>query len=227
MVVALREMETSQPDIRDEKTWEELYSSLRPSVKKLIHTRPLDSWYGQEDDLVEDVVQETMYRLLKRVLKAERNEMVPVNSLKHMMFVIASNYCKDLRRRDYRLLPFEKASYSLYTLLDSVVNPADIATEEAYCSKLFELIANEVAYFPVKQRKVLLTDIAKHMAFEQPVSALEKAFLDVGIEIRAYRHFAPRDLRERNRYHALLSFAYKRLFQAPAIRQYILQQSNG
>ena len=226
MAIAFREIENPQPDIRDEKTWKELYSCLRPGVQKLVRSNPLASWYGQEDDLVEDVIQETMHRLLKRVIRAEQQEMVPVNSLKHMMFTIANNYCKDLRRRDYRLLPFENVFYSFRTQLDWAVNPAEMATEEAYCSALFELVAREVVAFPPKQREALLRDIAERMVFEQQATSLEKAFLRVGIKIRSYQKFTPEDVQEKNRHYALVSFAYKRLFRAPAIRQYIQQQVN-
>ncbi|HTK08733.1 MAG TPA: hypothetical protein VL485_16305 [Ktedonobacteraceae bacterium] len=221
MAIALKELERSQLDIHDEKTWQELYACLRPIAQKLVRTHPLPNWCGQENDLIEDVIQETLHRLFKRVIRAERQEMLPVNSLKHMMFTIASNYCKDLRRRDYRLLPFDTVFYSFRTLLDSAVNPAEIAIEQAYRNALFELVACEIATFPAKQREALLIDVAEHMVFEQQVTSLEAAFLQVGIEIRAYHHVTPENTREKNRHYALLSFAYKRLFQATAIRQYI------
>src|SRR5881296_598012 len=87
-------------DINSEDTWSNLYASLRSLARYLVYSFGVSAWQGQEDDIIEDIVQETARRVIERVRKAERGEADPIHSLKHMMIVIAQNYYKDLRRSD-------------------------------------------------------------------------------------------------------------------------------
>src|SRR5437667_12472787 len=79
--------------------WINLYSFLRPFVKHLVYSSGISSWRGQEEDLVEDIVQETIVRVLKVIHRAENGECTEIASPKALSIVIARHYYDDLRRR--------------------------------------------------------------------------------------------------------------------------------
>src|SRR5437667_11077154 len=102
----LHEAQPSEADMcaaMSDTTWSALYPALRSLACYLVRTSPLPYWHGQEDDMAEDIVQETVRRVIERAQKAERGEASPIQSLKQMATTVAYNYCRDLKRRDYRL----------------------------------------------------------------------------------------------------------------------------
>src|SRR5205085_2521128 len=104
MVVSPKCVDATVPDPGGDIPWRELYSSLCSLAMYLVYSFSVPAWLGQENDIIEDVVQETVRRIVERSRKVERGEATPVRSLEVMMMVIASNYCKDMRRRDHRLI---------------------------------------------------------------------------------------------------------------------------
>jgi len=210
-------------DLHSEITWRALYPTLRSLARYLVHSARVPSWRGQEEDIIEDVVQETARRLLERAQKAERGEATPIQSLTQMMPVIARNYCKDLRRRDYRLshvLPSD-SSAEAYDGRDEQLHLLEMITESIQQEMLFKLVAREIASFPDKQRTALLVDLANRMYFDIQPTPLQRAFLAVGIQLQHYRQSLPADRRERDRYASLLSYAYKRVMHLPCVQEYI------
>src|SRR5947209_2476855 len=105
-------------DLNCEATWNELYTFLRVFARYLVYSFRVSLWYGQEEDMIEDIVQETVLRLIERTRKVERSEAAPIYSLKRMMTVIAQNYCKDLRRRDRKFFHFPEQDDAIGTLTD-------------------------------------------------------------------------------------------------------------
>src|SRR6266852_94480 len=103
MKVRKNSIELPQCDLRNDATWEKLYLLLRPLVKRWICGYNVSSWKGQEADIVEDMVQEAIVRILKYARRAERGEVAPIDSIEHISIVIAQNCCRDLRRKDQRL----------------------------------------------------------------------------------------------------------------------------
>ena len=203
--------------LTSETTWRNLYPALRSLARYLIYSFALPAWKGQEEDLIEDVVQETMRRLIERARKAERGEAPPIQSLEHMMVVIARNYCKDLRRHDYKV----SRDFSTETRHGMADHPFEFGTENAYQEMLFMLVAHEIANFPDKQRNALLVDLANCMSFDAQPTPLQKAFLEVGIQLQQYRQPLPSNPRERSRHAALLHHAYRRVAHLPCVQEYI------
>lgn len=204
-------------------SWRDLYLALRALATKLVYSFRVPTWQGQEADIIEDIVQETLRRITERSQKAERGEATPIHSLHHMMMVVAHNYCRDLRRHDRRLSRALLPDYSLKVpvrmneedhLLESV-------TENVYQESLFVLVAHEIANFPEKQRRALLIDLANRMCFDTQPTPLQKAFLEVGIQLQQYRQPIPTNDRERSRHLSLLSCAYKRIAHLPSVQRYI------
>ncbi|HZO72407.1 MAG TPA: hypothetical protein VFB60_09415 [Ktedonobacteraceae bacterium] len=212
-------------DISSNMALEELYAELRALVRYLVGCAHVPSWEGQQNDIVEDVVQETMRRLLERVRKGESGEKPPVQSLKHMMIAIAQNHCRDLRRRDCRLSRWQTTDTEP-SLPRSHVGPAepapllDAVTETVYHERLFGLVAQEVEQFPNKQRTALLVDLANLMHFDEAPTPLQAAFSRAGIQLQQYQQPLPEDPRDRSRHTSLLSHAYKRVAHLRSIEEY-------
>src|SRR6266568_4994952 len=119
-------------EVSSELPWEELYVFLHTVAQRLVSSLHIPAWYGQEEDIVQDIVQETVARMIERVQEAKRGERVPVRSLKSMMVVVARNYCRDLRRHDHRLVHVPSNGYfarNIAVTPDDQAIPEDIAIE--------------------------------------------------------------------------------------------------
>ena len=210
-------------DLNSEANWSDLYASLRALARYLVYSFNVSSWRGQEEDIMEDIVQETARRIIERMRKAERGEAGPIHSLKHMMMVIAQNYCTDLWRSDRRLsyMPLQDYAPEKFVDVDEQANTFDAATENVYQEKLFVLLAHEIANFPDKQRKALLIDLANRMSFDTGLTPLQKAFLEVGIQLQQYQQPLPASSQERIRHASLLSYAYRRVAHLPCVQEYL------
>jgi len=215
--------ESDAIDLNSDLAWRKLYPSLESLAKYFVYTLHVPSWRGQEDDIVEDIVQETGRRLIERSRKAERGEAAPIDSLKNMMTAIAHNYCKDLGRHDRRLLRIQSQDAVQQTHLTThdQAGALELGTENVYQASLFKLIAREIASFPTKQRNAVLTDLANRMRFETQPTPLQAAFLEVGIDLRKYQRPLPTDPKERSRQLALATYGYKRVASLRRVQEYI------
>lgn len=211
------------PEPDNEPTWDALYPLLRSFVSYLVRTFPVASWRGQEADIVEDIVQDTLRKVLERVHKAERGEAEPIRSLKQLSTTVAYNCYRDLRRRDRKLLRMDSAAEQHTPLpwREYGVQLLDAVTEQVYQEKLFSVLAQEIARFPTRQRLALLIDLANRMHFGTQATPLQKAFQDAGIELDHYQQPLPLDTRERNRHISILSHAYKRVAHLDPVQPYV------
>jgi RNA polymerase sigma factor (sigma-70 family) len=211
-----------------ERQWQEWYPRFQTSVRCMLRTYFVPYWYGQEEEMVEDIIQETIRRTLERAERVARNEVQPVRQLEPMMLTIARNYCIDLGRREYRLTHFPTGEIAnLYQLSEyrDVADLAERATEAVYQENLFSLLAQEVSKFPRKQQQVLLSDLARRMAFEEHLTPLQQAFLNVGIQMQDYLKFLPTNEGEYKRYAALLHHAYKRVAHLSILQSYLKESA--
>jgi DNA-directed RNA polymerase specialized sigma24 family protein len=216
----LHENQPSEADtcaVMSDATWSSLYPALHSLASYLVRISPLPYWHGQEDDLAEDIVQETVRRVIERAQKAERGEAAPIQSLQQMATTIAYNYCRDLKRQDYRLSRLDTTDPSTYA---PPFYPVDIGSDEYLLDavadkvdqdRLFDILASKIDRFPPKQKQAILIDLANRMSFDKEPTSLQKSFLDVGIEMRHYCQPLPDDQRERGRHISLVSQAYKRV----------------
>ena len=192
-----------------EQVWNEAYSQLQAYVRKLVYRLRVPNWRGQEEDVVWDIVQESMRRFVEYVQQAERNEREPVRSMISLLKTIASNYCKDLRRREWRLQREEEVMP--HALSSDATSFSEIAVQNVHYTRIFRTLARDIAAFPKKQRTSLLNDLALSMAFEETPTPLEAAFQAEGIMLKEYCQIRIEDLVERNRNASLRNYAYKRL----------------
>jgi len=224
MVTSLEHTHTSQREPDVEAAWRAYYPSLWSFVRHLVYSFRVPSWNGQEDDIAEDVLQETAHRLVERTRRTERGEASPIIMFRHMAVVIARNYCIDMRRQDKRLARNIGDDTVISYNKMGIQNDASFseeATERVYQVALFQLVAEEIVTFPDKQRQVLLNDLANRMCFEQQPTPLQEAFLKVGIRLQDYQQPLPNDPKEHTRYTSLLYHAYKRIAQLTCVQQYI------
>jgi DNA-directed RNA polymerase specialized sigma24 family protein len=215
-------------DLTNEITWRNLTLSLGPFVRSLVYSFRVSSWRGQEEDIIEDIVQETATRIIERAQKAERGEAHPIHSLSHMITIVALNYCRDLRRRDLRLSRMQPDQYMLEVRVNKGDQPHmfDAICEGVDQEMLLTRVAWEIAHFPEKQRKALLIDLANRMCFDLRPTPLQKAFLEAGIQLEQYCRPLPTDARERSQHVSLLNYAYKRVAHLPCVKEFILGTPN-
>jgi DNA-directed RNA polymerase specialized sigma24 family protein len=203
--------------------WHKFSPRLQMKCRRLVYSFHVPAWRGQEEDIIQDILQETARRIIERLQKAVRGEATSPYAFEPMVAAIAQNYCRDMRRRDRRLLRII-SDESESTLLDSLntsmrIDPTEMAIESTYQENLFTQLAQDIVRFPCKQRQALLIDLANRMSFETQPTPLQRAFLDVGIQIKDYRRQLPVAEQERKRHAALLGCAYKRVARLAALRQ--------
>ena len=122
--------EHDKPAADREDPWGELYTVLRPLVKHWVYAAHIPSWLGQQEEIVEDIVQETMCKLLKYIHRAEKGEVAPVLDIQHLAIKIAHNYFRDLMRKDQRLDRFELDDRTSleHVVKSNAVDPSEIAS---------------------------------------------------------------------------------------------------
>lgn len=190
-----------------------LYSLLRPRVKKWIYDYELPSWRGQEDDVIEDVLQDMFVKLIKQERKIEQGQAESLTSIEALSYVIARNCCRDRWRKDRKLTRFPEDEYKLEEMFSrsNWIDPAEVALDNVYSEWLFLKVSYNIAKFSSKKRKALLIDLAGLMYFDDQLTSLQKALWQQGIQMRDYQGKKPVTPHEKSRHSSLLSLAYKQL----------------
>lgn len=211
-------------DLTSETAWIDLFPLLVSTARSLAYSysAQVSSWQGQEEELAQDIVQETARRMIERARKAERGEAEPVYSRK-MITTTAQNYCKDLRRHDRRLFRPQAYGYEVSGQVPADASPAlfDEICEYIDHRQLLEQVVSEIVRFPEKQRTALLIDLANRMSFCGPPTMLQQAFLAAGTDIADYLRPLPDDRRERSQHMSLLNYALRRIALLPCVQEYL------
>ncbi len=203
--------------------WSKLYSFLRPRVERWVYSSHISSWRGQEEDLVDDIVQEAVIRTLKYARRAEQGEVSMIASFEGFSLKIAHNYLQDLRRRDWRLSHFitDDRSSRLPVIMSSRFDVLEDITDYQFLESIIVMLPAEIVKLPTKQRRALLIDLANRMHFGVYPTPLQRAFLEVGIQLQDYQQALPEDPVELSRHRSLVSIAYKRIANLACVKQYI------
>jgi DNA-directed RNA polymerase specialized sigma24 family protein len=201
---------------RREIFWNKLYSLLRPLVKRWVYGSGATSWRGQENDVIEDIVQEAIFRLLKYAHNAEKGEAAPVEIPEHMVTVIARNCFIDKLRKDGRLVRYEADDrLSLeHVVKVRVVDPSEIAFNHVYHAWVFIKLADFVVTISAKQQTALLRDLSQHMYFGQTATSLQQAFADKGLDLKQHQGWKSANKREQSQHASNLSLSYKKIKEA-------------
>ncbi|MEO8971301.1 MAG: hypothetical protein ABI406_06850 [Ktedonobacteraceae bacterium] len=195
--------------------WADLYTLLLPFARHWVYTARIPSWLGQQEDIVEDIVQETIFKLLKYIQRAEKGEAAPVKDIKHLAITIARNYYRDLKRKDRRLDRFELYDRTSleHVVKSSIVDPSEIALDHVYQAWLFFKLADFVVTIAIKQQTALLRDLAQRMYFVQELTLLQKTFADKGMNLKQHQSWKGTNKREDSQHASNLSNSYKKITQ--------------
>ena len=198
-----------------ETLWANLSTFLLPRVKRWVYSAHIPSWLGQQEDVAQDIVQETLYKLLNYIQRAEKGEVAPVLDLQRLAIKIAHNYLRDLMRKDNRLERFEMYDRTSleHVVKSRAIDPSEVALEQVYQAWLFCKVAEFAAIIAAKQRTALLRDLAQHMSFMQELTLLQQAFKEKGMDFKQYQNWKATNGQERSRHAASLSISYKKITQ--------------
>lgn len=191
----------------------QLYVLLRPSVKHWVYTSHVSCWSGQQEDIVDDIIQETLLKTHIYLLRAEKGEVEQIEDIEHFALTIAHNYCRDLQRKDQRLDRYEMyASTSLERVIKSkAVDPSEIATDHVYQVWIFLKLASFVVSISKMQKTALLRDLAPRMSFGNSPTPLQKAFAARGMEFQVYQDWRGNNKREQSQHASNLSLALRQI----------------
>ncbi|GCE25946.1 hypothetical protein KDA_14300 [Dictyobacter alpinus] len=200
-------------DVIDGQAWYDLYNWLLPLVEIWVRDSRVSSWYGQQREIAEDIAHEAVMRTFRYHQREDRG---PIGSLKALSRVIALNYFRDWRKKDWCLVrptqdDNEHQSFDANISVSDVVDAAQIALDHLMLDSIIVTVAQVVARFPRGQKVALLTDLANMSDLDGEPSLLEQALSDVGLQLSDYKRPRPEDPTIRGRDAALRSIAYKRL----------------
>lgn len=204
----------AEPQLGDGQAWYELYNWLLPLVEMWVRDSGVSSWHGQYKEIAEDVAHEAVVRTFRYSQRARLGEMPAIGSLKALSRVIARNYFRDWRKKDWCLVRPTLQSpyaYDCSALASDVIDASQVALDHLMLDSIIVMVAEVVAKFPRGQRVALLTDLANMSDLDGEPSLLEQALLSVGLHLSDYKRPRSDDPLERSRYAALRSIAYKRL----------------
>lgn len=209
---------------RDEE-WEHLYPLLRTRIARWVCSSYSLSWTRQRHEVIEDIVGETIVKVVAYAQQAALGTVREIDSLEKIATVTAYHCYVDVLRRDRRLQPllpeFEEPAGLPVNRADT--DPSELAIDNIYYELIFIQAARWIAALPTKQRSALLTDLANRMYFDPfHTTPLQDALAAVGIEMRDYQKPLPADKQARARHAAHLSLAYKRLALLAYIQRYTL-----
>jgi DNA-directed RNA polymerase specialized sigma24 family protein len=205
-----------EPERVDEQTWYDLYIWLLPLVEIWVRDSRVLSWYGQHKEIAEDIAHEAVMRAFRYYQRSYRGEMPPIGSLKALSRVIARNYFRDWRKKDWCLVrpTLSDTEYRTYDSSGVAYEAADasqIALDRLILDSIIVTVAQVVARFPPGQKAALLADLANLSDLDGEPTRLERAFSDVGVQLSDYKRPRSEDPSARSRDAALRSIAYKRL----------------
>ena len=201
-----------QYDVEDTSMWLEISTTLLPVVKRHVHHVGLQSHIGQESDVIQDIIQETVVRTFIQMQRAQRGEVPPVLSPRYFAKRVAHNHLLDIARKESRLVrPTCDATIQEQAMIENWADSIEDVLDDIEKEPLFIRIAQVIVSLPEKRRRALLIDLAMHTAFDKRPGPLQRALAKEHINLEMYCNALPKNLteQEKQRHAALLSQAYK------------------
>ncbi len=112
-------------------------------------------------------------------------------------------------------------SSRLPVIMSSRFDVLEDITDYQFLESIIVMLPAEIVKLPTKQRRALLIDLANRMHFGVYPTPLQRAFLEVGIQLQDYQQALPEDPVELSRHRSLVSIAYKRIANLACVKQYI------
>jgi len=213
---------SSEHQVSSTSNWHTLYRQLTSIVTRWVCSTNLPTWKAQREYIIDDIVQETMMRTLKRIRRGESGELLPVYSVEGLCMRVAYNIFIDMVRHDRRLLPMESESRDdvSYNVSDDGKDYSQVAVENVYTTSLFGQVAEAIQAFPCKLRSALIIDLVSRMSFDGEATPLQQALLSAGVDLEQYRGRSPSDPVARSRQASLASLGYKKIGTLDSIQEY-------
>lgn len=199
-------------DMEETSLWLEVSAALLPLVKKHVRHVALQTHAGQEYDVIQDIIQETIVRTFIQMQKSARGEVPPVLSPLYFAKKVSHNHLLDIARKESRLVrPTSDVAIQERIMLENWVDTTEDILDDIEKEPLFSLIAQVIVKMPKKRRCALLIDLAMHTAFDERPGPLQRALAKEHINLEMYRNLLPENQteREKQRHSSLLSQAYK------------------
>ena len=209
-----KELDLVKNDTCSEAIWDSLYQKLRPCIRKFVYGHRFSLSKGQENDVIEDLLQEAVIHVFKYVKRAIEGLVPSIDSIERFGYTTALNVCRDWWRRERRMLQSQSLDDGLPEDVLSqahALNPEEVVLNQDYQEWLFMKAARDIAQFPQKTRRALLIELAERTFFDEEPTPLQEAFLSQGIRLADYRGLKPVDLKLRARHNSLASHAFKRV----------------
>ncbi len=201
--------------------WHTFYRQITVVVTRWMHSANLPTWKAQREDIIDEIVQETMIKALKRIRRGESGELSPVYSVEGLCVRIAYNIFIDMVRHDRRLVPMASESWDDMPrdVPDDGKDYSEIAVDNVYYANLFGQVAVAIQAFPPKLRAALIIDLVSRMSFEGEASALQQALLSAGVDLEQYRGQRSSDPVVRSRQTSLASLGFKKISTLACIQK--------
>ncbi len=210
-------------DTCSEAVWKDLYQKLRPYVRRFVYSHRFSLIKGQENDVVEDLLQEAVIHVFKYAKRAAEGHVAPIDSIERFGYTIALNVCRDWWRKERHVLLCQSLDDGMpEEVLNQTwtLNPEEVALNLVYQEWIFTNAARDIARFPQKTRRALLIELAGRTFFDDEPTPLQEAFLQQGIRLQDYQVLLPADPIQLSRHRSLVSLAYKRLKELTCVKQY-------
>lgn len=214
---------SSEHQVSSNANWHTLYRQLKVIVTRWVHSANLPTWKAQREDIIDEIVQETMIKVLKRIRRGESGELSPVYSVDGLCVRAAYNIFIDMVRHDRRLVPMASKRWddAPYDVPDEGQDYSEVAVDNVYNANLFGQVALAVQAFPPKLRSALVIDLVSRMSFEGEVTPLQQALHNAGIDLEQYRGQRSSDPVARGRQASLASLGYKKIGTLACIQEHV------
>ena len=197
-----------------EAIWKNLYHKLQPYIRKFVYSHRFSLSKGQENDVVEDLLQEAVIHIFKYMKRVAEGRVAPIDSIERFGYTIALNVCRDWWRKEQHVLlcqSLDEGAPEDALNRAWVLNPEEVALNLVYQEGIFMKAARDIARFPRKTRQALLIELAERTFFDDEPTPLQKAFLQQGIRLADYQRLKPTDPKLRSRHNSLANQAFNRV----------------
>jgi len=211
----------------DDGSWSALSYWLESHVRNWVYTSDLPCWKGEEEAMVEEIVDETVMHILERINKVSTHGAKPIVYLYSFARRTAFHCFIDLVRKDHRKIRLSQiADGSEKSVIeDNLPSMEETVHERLSREQLFDILAREIIHFPKKQKEAILRDQAKLIDIMPDPMPLLRAYQNVGIQLQDYGNYSLMSCAEKRRHSSLLHYAYQRLSRSTALRQYYRQSA--
>src|SRR6266702_6698266 len=144
---------SSESQVSSDINWHTLYRQLTVIVTQWVRSTSLPTWKAQREDIIDEIVQETIMRALKRIRRGESGELSPVYSVEGLCVRVAHNIFIDMVRHDRRLVPMAPESWDdmPYDVPDDGEDYSEVAVENVYTARHLLQVSDirRLAHWPV------------------------------------------------------------------------------